>query len=196
MPSDDAPDMPKIMPHTCPRWCPIHAPGIIHKMPKTCPIGCPRQPQTCPRSYPRSCPKHASYYAPDMPHIMLQTCPRWCPRHAPDDGPVDSPDIPLSIIFDSLEAPAFKYSTWWVFSALYLAVFGCTWRCLGLPWSTLPLKCSKAPPSKLTRTPFWVPQKISPKKTILLWLGLKISLQSKLIGSVGWGVMLLSFSEA
>ena len=37
---------------------------------------------------------------------------------------------PLRIILNILEAPAFqKYSTWWVFSALYLAVPGCTWLC-------------------------------------------------------------------
>ena len=34
----------------------------------------------------------------------------------------------FSIIFNILKAPAFqKYSTWWVFSALYLAVPGITW---------------------------------------------------------------------
>ena len=60
-----------------------------------------------------TCPDYAS----DMPS--------WCPRHAPDDAPVDAPDIPLSIIFDILEAPAFrKYSTWWVFLALHLALPG------------------------------------------------------------------------
>ena len=51
--------------------------------------------------------------APDMPQMMPQTCP----IHDPDDAPVDAPDIPLSILFDILEAPAFrKYGTRWVFS--------------------------------------------------------------------------------
>ena len=54
---------------------------------------------------------------------LLTICPRCCPRHAPDDAT----DMPLSIIFDFLKAPAFQNtSTWWVFSALYQAVPECT----------------------------------------------------------------------
>ena len=41
---------------------------------------------------------------------------------------------PHSFIFDILESPAFrKYCTWWVFSALYLAVPGFSWLYLALP---------------------------------------------------------------
>ena len=44
---------------------------------------------------------------------------------------------PLSIIFDILEPPDFQnYSTWWVFSELYLAVQSCTPLYLALPGST------------------------------------------------------------
>ena len=45
---------------------------------------------------------------------------------------------PHSFIFDILESPAFrKYCTWWVFSALYLAVPGFTWLCPAVPGSAL-----------------------------------------------------------
>ena len=45
---------------------------------------------------------------------------------------------PFCMIFDILKAPAFqKYSTLWVFSALYLAVHGFTWLCPAIPGCTL-----------------------------------------------------------
>ena len=37
-------------------------------------------------------------------NALLTICPRCCPRHAPDDAT----DMPLSIIFDFLKAPAFQ----------------------------------------------------------------------------------------
>ena len=53
-----------------------------------------------------------------------------CPRHAPDDG--DASDMPHIMPRQCLA------DTWWVFSALYLAVPGCTWLFLVLLWpSTL-----------------------------------------------------------
>ena len=52
-------------------------------------------------------------------------------------SPSGSQVVYLSVSY-LISSPAFrKYSTWWVFSALYLAVPGCTWLCLGLPWSIL-----------------------------------------------------------
>ena len=34
--------MTQMMPKTCPRWCPIHAPDMPQMIPQTCPRWCPR----------------------------------------------------------------------------------------------------------------------------------------------------------
>ena len=80
----------------------------------------------------------------------------------------------LSIIFDILEAPDFrKYGTWWVFSVLYPAVSGCTWLCLGLPWSYLTL-------------PY-----LTTDCHILPLTGLNASVYTDLNGWVGWKSLLV-----
>ena len=43
--------------------------------------------------------------------------PQTCPRHAPDDAPVDAPDIPLSIIFECYILPLTGLNTF-VFTGL------------------------------------------------------------------------------
>ena len=144
--------MPQMMSQTRPRHAQDDAPDM-------------------PQMMPQMMSQNASNDAPDMPQMKPQTCPRWCPSHAPynaqtyprgwsrwprhaldhalDDVLKWCPNGLLDILFNILEAPVFqKYSTWWVISALYLAVPGCTrlylaepgctWLCLGLPSSTLP----------------------------------------------------------
>ena len=100
---DDSPDMPQMMPQTCPGWCPRHTPD----MPQICPRHAPDDaPDMLQRWCPRQCPRHAPDDAPDnaqdMPQIMPQTCPRWCP-------------IPMYLLV------SYSGCTW-----LYLAVSGCT----------------------------------------------------------------------
>ena len=113
-------------------------------IPQTCPRWCPRHAADMPQMMPQTCPRHVQ--------MMNQTCPSWCPRHAPDD----IPDI-----FYILRAPAVqKYNTWWVFSALYLALPGCTWLYLALPdfarlYLAVPgsaLVCHDLPFQRLPRT--------------------------------------------
>ena len=79
---------------------------------------------------PQTCPWHAPDDAPDMPQT--------CHRHTPDDVLKWSQSGPKVV---PKWSP--KYSTWWVFSALYLAVRCCNWlylavRCCNWLYLALP----------------------------------------------------------